>query len=304
MKAYFLLLTTFTSCCVAVICLESLIQEEPGIGNLVTVCSFLFISIDGFINELNLGRKALQVPVTEWLKLVVIYFIVNVINNASFNFNIAMPLYMIFRSGSLAASLITEKIVLNRKHSTFKHLAVFFITLGILFCTFASRKEAIKDSSITDWSIGICLLSTSLILSARIGIYQEQIYAKWGRHHREALFFTHFLPLPGFLLLANDIYKHSLIVLVSKPKLLYFLVGNVGSQYICARSIFWLGSHYSSLTITLILTLRKFFSIVLSVWLFGNIFTTWHWCGTFLILVGTLLFSNTFQENANKEKSG
>ena len=37
---------------------------------------------------------------------------------------------------------------------------------------------------------GVILLSTSLVLSARMGIYQEQIYSKYGRHHREALFFT------------------------------------------------------------------------------------------------------------------
>ena len=34
------------------------------------------------------------------------------------------------------------------------------------------------------------MLTTSLILSARMGIYQEQIYSKYGSHHREALFFT------------------------------------------------------------------------------------------------------------------
>ena len=37
---------------------------------------------------------------------------------------------------------------------------------------------------------GVIMLSTSLILSARMGIYQEQIYSKYGSHHREALFFT------------------------------------------------------------------------------------------------------------------
>ena len=40
------------------------------------------------------------VSVIEWIKIVIIFFIVNVINNASFKFNIAMPLYMIFRSVS------------------------------------------------------------------------------------------------------------------------------------------------------------------------------------------------------------
>ena len=46
------------------------------------------------------SKTYLFVSVTEWIKIVIIFFIVNVINNASFKFNIAMPLYMIFRSVS------------------------------------------------------------------------------------------------------------------------------------------------------------------------------------------------------------
>ena len=90
----------------------------------------------------------------------------------------------------MAASLMTEKIVLQRKHGWYKHMAVILITLGIMLCTYASSKHVPLDVSILDWTLGIALLSTSLILSARMGIYQEQIYAKYGRHHREALFFT------------------------------------------------------------------------------------------------------------------
>lgn len=98
MMAFLILLATLIGCCSAVICLEALIQEDPGVGNLVTVCAFIFISLDGFVNELKFGHKKLNVPVSEWLTLVVLFFLVNVINNASFSFNIAMPLYMVFKS--------------------------------------------------------------------------------------------------------------------------------------------------------------------------------------------------------------
>ena len=57
-----LIATTLFGCCSAVICLELLIQEDPGVGHLVTFCAFLFISADGLLNELQLGRKKLQVP--------------------------------------------------------------------------------------------------------------------------------------------------------------------------------------------------------------------------------------------------
>lgn len=295
--------TTLFGCCSSVVCLELLIKDDSGVGNLVTLCAFIFISVDGFFNGLQMGQKKLQVPVTKWIKMVVLYFIVNVINNASFKFNIAMPLYMIFKSGSLAASLMTEKLVLGRTHSRLKHLAVFLITVGIMMYTYASSKQVPEHISIFDWIAGVILLSTSLVLSARMGIYQEQIYSKYGRHHREALFFTHFLPLPGFMFLANDIKKQFDITINSPvleplpiPRMVLFLLGNILSQYVCTRSIFHLSSHYSSLTITMLLTLRKFISIIISVWFFDNAVIIWHWIATLLVFIGTIIFSTDIQK--------
>ena len=222
--------------------------------------------------------------------------------------------------------MIAEKIFLHKIHSSSKHLAVTFITIGIILCTYSSSKEVSKEGSFVDWIFGIFLLSTSLILSARMGIYQQEIYAKWGKHYKEALFFTvrkkyyhlnsnlnnsnfvtfiilqHFLPLPGFLILASDISTHFKSALSSEPLILFnlftiptvlvYLLGNILSQYICARSVFHLSTEYSSLTITMILTLRKFFSIFISVWLFDNVFNLWHWIGTIFVFIGTLLFSD------------
>ena len=148
-------------------------------------------------------------------------------NNWSFNFNISMPLYMIFKSvsidrfnilttslfyaslicnllawfffskGSLAASMVTEKIVLQRKHSATKHISVLLITIGISIYTFASSSMELEsmanvnnENTFINWLFGIAMLSTSLVLSARMGVYQEEIHNRFGRHPREALFYT------------------------------------------------------------------------------------------------------------------
>ena len=47
------------------------------------------------------------------------------------------------------------------------------------------------------------MLTFALFMSARMGIYQEVIYAKYGKHAKEALYYSHCLPLAGFLLLYN-----------------------------------------------------------------------------------------------------
>ena len=40
------------------------------------------------------------------------------------------------------------------------------------------------------WMVGISLLTFALFMSARMGIMQEVLYSKYGKHPREALFFT------------------------------------------------------------------------------------------------------------------
>ena len=79
---------------------------------------------------------------------------------------------------------------------------------------------------------------------------------------------------------------------VQIPTLIAALIGNIVTQYICISSVFTLTSECASLTVTLVVTLRKFISLLFSIWYFQNPFTWLHWVGTALVFGGTLLFSN------------
>merc|ERR1711997_1286429 len=126
---------------------------------------------------------------------------------------------------------------------------------------------------------------------------------KYGKHAKEALYYSHCLPLAGFLLLYKDIYSHLLIALdseaivlpflpmISIPKLMLYLIGNTLTQYICISAVFILTTECASLTVTLVVTLRKFASLLFSIWYFNNPFTIYHWIGTALVFAGTLVFS-------------
>ena len=74
------------------------------------------------------------------------------------------------------------------------------------------------------------------------------------------------------------------------PKLWAYLAGNVVTQYICIRSVYILTSECTSLTVTLVVTLRKFMSLMFSIFYFQNPFTLYHWIGTVLVFGGTLVF--------------
>ncbi|NXX95256.1 S35B4 protein, partial [Centropus bengalensis] len=289
-------------------------RQFPGCGNIVTFSQFLFIAVEGFIFEANFGRKKPAIPIRYYLIMVAMFFTVSVVNNYALNLNIAMPLHMIFRSGSLIASMALGIIILKKRYSVYKYTSIALVSLGIFTCTFMSAKQVASDSSLNEedglqvflwWLLGIAALTFALLMSARMGIFQETLYKQFGKHSKEALFYNHALPLPGFLLLAPNIYHHAVLFSQSEPFqvpligltlpiMWFYLLMNVITQYVCIRGVFILTTECTSLTVTLVVTLRKFVSLIFSILYFHNPFTAWHWLGTAFVFVGTLTYTEVW----------
>lgn len=62
----------------------------------------------------------------------------------------------------------------------------------------------------------------------------------------------------------------------------------------CIRGVFILTTECASLTVTLFVTLRKFVSLIFSIWYFQNPFTPWHWLGTVFVFMGTLMYTEVW----------
>uniref|UniRef100_A0A8D0G7L9 Solute carrier family 35 member B4 n=1 Tax=Sphenodon punctatus TaxID=8508 RepID=A0A8D0G7L9_SPHPU len=297
----------FSGCCSNVVFLELLAREFPGCGNIVTFAQFLFIAVEGFIFESNFGRKRPAIPIRFYLVMVAMFFTVSVVNNYALNFNIAMPLHMIFRSVSSTGLFLCQ-------YSVSKYTSIALVSVGIFICTFMSAKQVASRSSVSEedalhaflwWLLGISALTFALLMSARMGIFQETLYKQFGKHSKEALFYNHALPLPGFLLLMPDIYRHALLFNQSElfhipslglalPTMWFYLIMNVITQYVCIRGVFILTTECTSLTVTLVVTLRKFVSLIFSILYFRNVFTPWHWLGTLFVFVGTLMYTEVW----------
>uniref|UniRef100_A0AAQ6A566 Solute carrier family 35 member B4 n=1 Tax=Amphiprion ocellaris TaxID=80972 RepID=A0AAQ6A566_AMPOC len=289
MGTAFAIVLVFVGCCSNVVSLELLVREFPGCGNIVTFAQFLFIALEGFIFETKFGRKKPAIPVSNYVIMVTMFFTVSVINNYALNFNIAM-------------------------YSASKYLSIALVSAGIFICTIMSAKQVNVSSEGSEdqgfyafirWLIGIAMLTFALLMSARMGIFQETLYKQYGKHSKEALFYNHCLPLPGFLLLASDIYNHCIhfsqstpvfvpVVGFSAPILWIYLLINVITQYVCIRGVFILTTECASLTVTLVVTLRKFLSLIFSIIYFQNPFTAWHWVGTAVVFLGTLLYTEVW----------
>ncbi|XP_021566703.1 UDP-xylose and UDP-N-acetylglucosamine transporter, partial [Carlito syrichta] len=303
--------------------LEYKVRKHPGCGNIVTFAQFLFIAVEGFFFEADLGRKPPAIPIRYYAIMVTMFFTVSVVNNYALNLNIAMPLHMIFRSGSLIANMILGIIILKKRYSVFRYTSIALVSAGIFICTFMSAKQVTSQSNLSEnegfrafawWLLGIGALTFALLMSARMGLFQETLYKQFGKHSKEALFYNHALPLPGFIFLASDIYDHAVlfnkselyqvpIIGVTVPVMWLCLLLNVitqyplatcGNGYVCIRGVFILTTECTSLTVTLVVTLRKFVSLIFSILYFQNPFTLWHWLGTLCVFVGTLMYTEVW----------
>lgn len=316
-KAASAILMVFVGCCTNVVFMEFLVKADPGSGNMITFLQFLFIALEGFLFTAKCGTEKPKIAFKNYTTLVAMFFLVSVCNNYAFDFNIPMPLHMIFRAGSLIANMIMGILILKKKYEFSKYLSVLMITVGIVTCTIVSgtdvkstaNPDLVKDgdepsqfSVLFWWVLGITLLTVALFVSARMGIYQEVLYKEHGKHPQEALYYTHLLPLPGFLLLYQNIWQHMLISSASEPMALPLIglslpsqwvwtIGNVITQYMCISSVYVLTTECSSLVVTLVVTLRKFVSLLFSIVYFNNPFTIYHWIGTILVFVGTIIFT-------------
>jgi len=309
----------FIGCCANAVFLELLVKQDPGCGHLVTFSQFLFIALEGIIFESKFFTAKRNVPLKKYAVVVLIFFLANALNNYAFHFKVSMPLHMIFRSGSLITNMAMSIIMLKRSYAWLKYLAVFIITIGISICTIVSAQDfagenASKNLTETSnplsesedfkffwWCIGILILLGTLFISAMLGIYQEMLYSTHGKHPSEVMFYTHLLTMPIFLTLSGSIKEHGLMAInspllsipllgVQLPSTICYLIGNVLSQYICISSVYTLSSVSQTLTVNLVITLRKFVSLLMSIIYFQNAFTVWHWTGSILVFIGTFLF--------------
>ncbi|VDN59330.1 unnamed protein product [Dracunculus medinensis] len=246
-----------------------------------------------------------------YLLIIFISFLVSISNNLSLNFNISIPVLIIFRSGSLIAQLIMGRYLRNNFYSQRQIVSVLLLTVGIIIFTLADIKEHRKISIVRTSifllpssliaSPGIALLTFGLFASAYLGICQENLYHKYGKHHEELMLFVHLLSLPAFIFFYEDIMNgisrlnYSLPLHMFEfpvPRLWISLVALCISQWICVKNVYKLTSVTSPLNVTIVVTMRKFISLTLSILIFKNAFNMIHLVGALLVFIGSILYTD------------
>lgn len=118
----------------------------------------------------------------------------------------------------------------------------------------------------------------------------------------EAQFYTHFFSLFYFITAIDNLKTHFVLWNNSEiiyapyfeslgiPVIWFWVILNVITQYICICGVYSLVGNVGALTTTLLLTLRKFISLFISVWYFSNAFYYEHFVGALLVFSGCLWY--------------
>ncbi|ORZ03044.1 UAA transporter [Syncephalastrum racemosum] len=300
-------------------------------GQLVTFGQFIFVALEGLRHHVEFvpypRLKPTVVPLSRWILLVAIFFLVSVLNNLALAYRISMPLHIIFRSGGLFANMVLGAIILKKRYPMGQIMGVGLVTLGVVWATLDNAApSSAENSDDGDFLIGITLLVVAMVLSACMGLLQEVTYKKYGKQWREGLFYTHFFALPFFLLFWNDMaeqvaiynaspaaplatvfeqvpvlgtainnllprFIHSTLDTIHVPKLWAFLALNILTQFVCISGVNRMTAIASSLTLNLVLNLRKFTSLLISIFYFENDFGFGAKVGTGLVIVGTAVYT-------------
>jgi len=319
------------------ISLEFIIRLDPSAGNIVTFAQFLLIALEGLYVHMEWPEKRQEgntswwwflprlrgrvIPLAHYLVMVAIFFTVSTLNNAALGYQISLPLHMIFRSGSLIATALIGCIFFKENYAWSQYIAVLIVSCGIFAATTASAqaKAPVYEKGAFDlwtWVLGVMMLFVSLVLSSVLSFYQNYAYRKYGdtanKPYRETQFYSHALALPFFVIIWPDIVKHAelwstfptteITGIGAVPVIWLYLLANVVTQYICISGVFMLTGNVSPLTTNLVIAVRKFASLAISVFYFGNLFTATHWMAAIAVFFGTFLYSVSNKPPATARK--
>lgn len=305
----------FGGCCCNVFSFETLLAEstkllpQPDIGHVVTLVQFMLVSVVS-VRPLLVRRKGLlvfrrpHIPLRKHVVAVAIFFALLVLNNSTWRFGVSVPVHITLRLSSTVVTMAVGYIFGGKQYTRRQVAALILMLAGSALAVNGSGPALSAASEISSswrFSVGVALLVAALVLGAFLGLYNENLYRRYGPHWEETFFFSHALALPLFAVLGSGMASdlgtlwraepwYSLgVVLVLRSAV--FVGVNAATQVVCARGVNQLAGRALSLTVAVALLVRKFVSLVISAVVFGNQFSAQGYLGSAVLVGGTILYT-------------
>jgi UDP-xylose/UDP-N-acetylglucosamine transporter B4 len=312
--------TLFASCTLNSLTMEAVVRAEPRCGVAMTFWQFLTICVGTgvliclrrmFVFEVrplpppppgSWRARAMErpIPMRSHVLMGLLFFASSTLNNVVFQYGVSVPLHMLVRSASIATTLLLNYVIRRRTCSWRRLWSAALVSVGMLFCI--DWRHDPDQGLLSGPLMGNALLVVSLFLSSGLGIMQEHNAEQYGNDNAlECMFFMHLVAMPLFLVFApGSIFGFgtnwpSLTppALFGNSKTLSMFALNTALHFCCTFSGFQLFNRRGgALSGTLLITLRKGVSLLLSTLLFGTRIGPRHLVGAAALAYGTINYFN------------
>ncbi|KAL0213406.1 hypothetical protein RCL1_007032 [Eukaryota sp. TZLM3-RCL] len=232
--------------------------------------------------------KLSRFPALPFLRISVTYVIAMLASNASLMW-LTYPSQVLLKSCKMVPVLIAGVLIRRVKYHISKYVAVFLITSGIvIFMLKMGNKSSGTDINIIP---GIILGIISLIFDGFTAVSQDSAVAKYDAPFLVLMYRTNIYG--AFILFIFSVFSgESFLALgfISRnPTILLPFFGFALFSAVGQCFVFLLVTKFGSLLCTTVTTTRKFFTLLLSVVLFGNRITLIQWGAVLLVFSGISL---------------
>ncbi|KAF0417037.1 UAA transporter [Gigaspora margarita] len=204
--------------------------------------------------------------------------------------HIDYPTLILGKTSKLVPVMLMSIILYRKRFAIYQYFVVILVTFGIscfmLLQPTSEKKKAAEPSSL----YGIALLSINLLVDGVIGSTQDQIFSKNKIKGQHMMFFMNIFS--GILMFGwlinplNPELSNALTFCQIHPNviidiLLFSLCGALGQCF-----IFFALHNFGSLFLNTITVSRKFFTVLLSVFLFDHKLNFGQWLAVGLVFFG------------------
>ncbi|XP_064644610.1 solute carrier family 35 member B1-like [Lineus longissimus] len=187
--------------------------------------------------------------------------------------------------------MILGVLLARKKYPLQKYMFVLMIVVGVALFIYKESKGTSKSSGQSILGIGEMLLLLSLALDGFTGGIQDRIRANYRTHAHTMMLYMNFfsaLLLMTGVLVTGEVFNFVAFVSRHPTILIHMLSFSVASA-LGQNFIFLTVANFGPLACSITTTTRKFFTVLGSVVIFGNVLAGRQWVGTGLVFSGLIL---------------
>lgn len=299
---------TIAGCCSNVYTFENLIQHNSQITTLITFLQYLsiFVAISCYLSITQFWKKKEKSDYNPWsLRYLIPVISQNIVANLSnyvFQYDIPMSTHIIVKSLGPPITLLLGWLFWRKVYGRSKVYGSTLIAIGSGMFTIYSGSSNNNDNSSSQSANGVSLLIALTIFSSISSIYTAELYQEKSSNvdWKCVLYYNYLIGLLLYIPIFPTLVKefHNLSAEVDK-RLIFW---NILTQLACVVGVNILVFRVSALSLNIVLIIRRFISLFLSIYLFEAKVTLEAYIGMALVAIGTTIYAIPAKKNTPKEK--